>query len=56
MHSGKKKGLITSVGVLAAVATLLSGGVVAAYAGDTISNPNSAMGYPSFLGDSHPMQ
>lgn len=56
MHSGKKKGLITSVGVLAAVATLLSGGVVAAYAGDTISNPNSAMGYPSFLGDSHPMK
>ena len=56
MHSKrKKKGLVTSIGVLAAAATLLSGGTVTAYAADTITDPNSAMGYPTFEGDKDPI-
>ena len=49
--STRKKGIVTSLGVLTAVATLLSGGVTTAYANDALTNPNSAMGYPSFKGD-----
>ena len=48
--STRKKGIVTSLGVLTAVATLLSGGVTTAYANDALTNPNSAMGYPSFKG------
>ena len=48
--STRKKGIVTSVGVLTAVATLLSGGVTTAYANDALTNPNSAMGYPTFSG------
>lgn len=48
--STRKKGIVTSLGVLTAVATLLSGGVTTAYANDALANPNSAMGYPSFKG------
>ena len=47
--STRKKGIVTSLGVLTAVATLLSGGVMTAYANDALANPNSAMGYPLSL-------
>ena len=53
--STRKKGIVTSLGVLAAVATLLSGGVTTAYANDALANPNSAMGYPSFKGAADPI-
>ena len=55
MQPRRKKGLITSVGVLAAAATLLSGGAVTAYAADAVTNPNSAMGYPTFEGSKDPI-
>ena len=53
--STRKKGIVTSLGVLTAVATLLSGGVTTAYANDALTNPNSAMGYPSFKGAADPI-
>ena len=53
--STRKKGIVTSLGVLTAVATLLSGGVTTAYANDALANPNSAMGYPSFKGAADPI-
>ena len=53
--STRKKGIVTSLGVLTAVATLLSGGVMTAYANDALANPNSAMGYPSFKGAADPI-
>lgn len=53
--STRKKGIVTSLGVLTAVATLLSGGVTTAYANDALTNPNSAMGYPSFRGAADPI-
>ena len=36
--STRKKGIVTSLGVLTAVATLLSGGVTTAYANDALAN------------------
>ena len=53
--STRKKGIVTSLGVLTAVATLLCGGVTTAYANDALTNPNSAMGYPSFKGAADPI-
>lgn len=53
--STRKKGIVTSLGVLTAVATLLSGGVTTAYANDALTHPNSAMEYPSFKGTADPI-
>ena len=54
MQPRRKKRMVASMGALAAVATLLTGGVTSAYANDA-SNPNSDMGYPSFKGAADPI-
>lgn len=48
MHKSTKQRWLASIGAVAAVATLASGGVLTASAADDIANPNSAMGYPTF--------
>jgi beta-L-arabinobiosidase len=53
MRAKTRKGLVTSVASLVALATLAAGGGTALAA--EIANPNSAMGYPTFYGDKDPI-
>ncbi|WP_428859054.1 beta-L-arabinobiosidase HypBA2 [Bifidobacterium dentium] len=55
MQPRRKKRIVASMGALATVATLLTGGVASAYANGATSNPNADMGYPSFKGDTDPI-
>lgn len=50
-----RKCFTVTVGALAAVATMATGGISAANASEDIANPNSAIGYPSFHGDQNPI-
>jgi beta-L-arabinobiosidase len=54
MQHWLRKGIVATVGTVAAVATLATGGVVTASAAE-LTNPNSAIGYPSFQGAEDPI-
>ncbi|KFI92760.1 bacterial Ig-like domain-containing protein [Bifidobacterium saguini DSM 23967] len=56
MHQSARKRWLASVGAVAAVATLATGGAFTANAADTMSHPNADVAYPTFTGSSDPMK
>ena len=56
MHQSTRKRWLASIGAVAAVATLATGGAVTAQAADTPVIKNADVAYPSFKGSDDPMK
>ncbi|MFR2313516.1 MAG: hypothetical protein ACLS6O_00565 [Bifidobacterium sp.] len=56
MHQSTRKRWLASIGAVAAVATLATGGAVTAQAADTPVIKNVDVAYPSFKGSDDPMK